>query len=277
LCATGVAVAQGKVLVERRSPYGTVIVTEDEEGLRTLLFERNGARQSVVKPGDPDHVELPYARAILVSLAMVRDPGRVLVVGLGGGTLPAFLRRHYPEARIDAVDIDPVVVEVAKEYFGFVEDAHLRAWVQDGRAFIEQSREKYDLILLDAFGSDSIPRHLTTREFLEAVRRVLTPRGMAVANVWSRVSNPLYDSMVRTYEAVFDRLYLLEVPGAGNVILFALPRRESFTRDELEQRSRELSDQWGVAFDLGDIVRSGFGPIGARPGGVRTLVDRPEP
>ncbi len=52
----------------------------------------------------------------------------------------------------------------------FVEDGRLRAWVQDGRTFIEQSREKYDLILLDAFGSDSIPWHLTTREFLEAVR-----------------------------------------------------------------------------------------------------------
>jgi spermidine synthase len=278
ICAGGLeTAAQSRILFETNSAYNTIVVTEDQEGLRTLSFERNGARQSVVKVGDPDHLELPYARAMLVSLAMVRDPARVLVVGLGGGTLPMFLRRHYPAATIDAVDIDPGVVEVAKAYFGFREDERMRAYVRDGRAFIEQCDRPYDLILLDAFGSDSIPRALTTREFLESVRRALTPRGMAVANLWSQASNPLYGSMVRTYEVVFAQLYRLDVPGAGNVILFALPRREAYTRDELESQARELAREWRVAFDLGQIVRYGFGPVGARSPDARTLVDQPEP
>ena len=190
VCASGLVVAaQSALLYEKRSSYSTIVVTEDQDGLRTLSFGRGGARQSVVKVGDPDHIELPYARAMLVSLAVVRDPARVLVVGLGGGTLPSFLRRHYPEATIDAVDIDPDVIEVAKSHFGFREDARMRAHVRDGRKFIEEVAEPYDLIFLDAFSSDSIPRQLTTRQFLEAVRRALTSRGMVVANLWSQSSN----------------------------------------------------------------------------------------
>jgi spermidine synthase len=270
------AIAQPTIVFETNSTYNTIVVTEDQDGLRTLSFERGGARQSVVKVGDPDHVELPYARAMLVSLAMVRDPGRILVVGLGGGTLPSFLHRHYPEATIDAVDIDPEVVQVARDYFGFREDNRMRAHVQDGRQFIEQCDQRYDLILLDAFSSDSIPRQLTTREFLQAVRRALTPRGMAVANLWSRGSNPLYDSMVRTYEDVFERLYLLDVPGAGNIILFALPGREQFTRNQLERLTRRLTEEWRVTFELDSMVRRGFGPVGPRSADGRILVDQRE-
>ena len=148
-----------------------------------------------------------------------------------------FLRKHYPTAEIDAVDIDPEVVNVAKRYFDFREDARMRAYVGDGREFIERFRQPYDLIFLDAFSSDSVPPHLTTQEFLRAVRRALKPGGVVVGNVWSRLSNPLYDSMVRTYQEVFDDLYILDVQGAGNKILLALPRRQPLSRDDLAARA----------------------------------------
>src|SRR5438445_7248364 len=102
------------VIHEKASPYNTIIVTEDHKGMRTLLFERGGGRQSVVKPGDPDHLELPYARVALAGLALCEEPRRMLVVGLGGGSLPMFLRAHYPAATIDVAEIDPDVVDVAR-------------------------------------------------------------------------------------------------------------------------------------------------------------------
>ena len=191
-----------QVLVyEKASAFGTVLVT-DENGLRVLRFERGGARQTVVKLGDPEHLELPYARVAMVGLALCDEPRRILVVGLGGGTLPMFLRHYYPAAEIDAVDIDPEVVYVAKRYFDFREDNRMRAHIGDGRAFIERYRYPYDMIFLDAFSSDSVPAHLTTQEFLQAVRRALKPSGVVVGNIWSRGSNPIYDSMIRTYQEI---------------------------------------------------------------------------
>ncbi len=259
--------AEDRVLFEKESAYNTVVVTEDGQGLRTLWFDKSRTRQSVVKVGDPDHLELNYTRVMPVGLAFVEDPKRVLVVGLGGGTIPGFLHKHFPNMQIDVVDIDPVVVEAAKEFFGFREDDSMRAYVEDGRPFIARSPGRYDVIFLDAFGSDNIPYALATREFLQLVRRALTPGGVAVANVWSRPSNPLYDSMVRTYQDTFEELYVFDVRGAGNKILIALPRKGPVDPVALTRRAREISRENEFPMDMGDAVTYGFrlpGGDGAR-------------
>lgn len=268
------ACATQTVVYEKASRFGRIIVTEDQNGLRTLLFAMDGARQSVVKPGDPEHVELPYARYALAGLALCDAPRRFLVVGLGGGTLPGFLRKYYPEAAIDVAEIDADVVEVAKMYFGFREDERMRVHVGDGRAFIENIRDpSYDVIFLDAFGSHSVPPHLTTQEFLQAVRRALLPSGVAVGNIWRRAHNPLYDAMVRTYEEVFEQIFMLNVAGDVNMILLALPRSQPMSRDELAQRARHVSSAKRFRFDLGDLVNSGFADAPERNRSARVLRD----
>jgi spermidine synthase len=95
----------------------------------------------------------------------------VLVVGLGGGTLPQFLRMAYPYARIDVAEIDPAVVRVAEDYFNLRQDERLRVDVGDVRAFVESAAPgSYYIIILDAYGVGTVPRHLTTVEFLRAGR-----------------------------------------------------------------------------------------------------------
>lgn len=268
------ACATQTVVYEKASRFGRIIVTEDSAGLRTLLFARDGARQSVVKPGDPEHLELPYARFAFAGLALCEGPRRILVVGLGGGTLPGFLRKHYPDAAIDVVEIDAEVAEVAKAYFGFREDQLMRVHVGDGREFIENVRHaSYDVIFLDAFGSHSVPPHLTTQEFLQAVRRALTPSGVAVGNVWKRSHNPLFDAMVRTYEEVFDELFMLNVAGDVNMILLALPRAQPMSRSELAQRARQVSASKRFRFDLGELVNAGFVDAAEKHRSARVLRD----
>ncbi len=278
VCCT-TASAADKVLLHKKSAFNTIVVTEDEKGLRTLWFEVDGARQSVVKPGDPDYIELQYARAMPVGLACMKQPRRVLMVGLGGGTIPSFLHRHFPQLQIDVVDIDPEVVAVAKQFFGFRETQMLRAYVDDGRRFIARNPGRYDIIFLDAFSSDNIPYHLATQEFLQSVRRGLRPNGIVVANVWGRYSNPLYDSMVRTYQDVFDELYVLDVRLADNKILFGSVGKKNLTRDAVALRASEISRVHRFRFDMGRVVSYGFGSAEREAVGGRVLTDanRPRP
>ncbi|RKH05006.1 hypothetical protein D7V97_24665, partial [Corallococcus sp. CA053C] len=149
---------------------GPVLITEDDDGRRSLRFGEGGARQSVVWPGEPLRLELPYTRMAMVALAFMPRPENILAVGLGGGAIPMFLRAVLPDTHIDVVEVDAAVVEAAKQYCGFQEDALLRAHVADGRAFIEAQGPPYDVIILDAYGADHIPLHLATREFLGAAR-----------------------------------------------------------------------------------------------------------
>jgi spermidine synthase len=247
----GLVRAETIVLYDKPSSYSHIVVTQESDGLRTLRFERGGARQSVVKPDDPGYLALPYARVALIGLALCEAPERMLVVGLGGGSLPRFLRKHYPAATIDVVDIDPDVVHVSKEYFGFREDERMRAHVADGRAYIEQTRTPYDVIFLDAFGATSVPAHMTTVEFLGAVRRALRPDGVVVGNLWSGEHNRLYDAMARTYEAVFDTVKIVPVTGTGNRIVLALPRKEAVDTRALASRATGVSASRKFDFDLG--------------------------
>ena len=250
--------AYESVLYEKTSAYTTVVVTQEYDGTRALRFGRNGVRQSLVKLGEPDYLGLPYTRVALTGLGLSEDVRRVLVVGLGGGTLPAFLRHHYPDAEIDAVDIDPEVAFAAKEYLGFKEDARMRIHIADGRKYIEDVRQPYDAIFLDAFGSDAVPSHLTTQEFLQAVRRAVAPGGVVIGNIWDRAYNRLYDSMVRTYRQVFDELFVLAVGDSGNRIVLALPRGLPAGREELARRVRASQAGKRFGYDMGALVEHGF-------------------
>ena len=246
-----------RVLVTRNSAYNTITLTEDDAGLRTLRFGEEGVCQSIVKPGDPRHLELPYANVLPVCLAFVQAPQRALVVGLGGGTIPLFFHSQLPEMTIDVVEIDEAVVEIAKTYCGFREDERMRVHVDDGRDFIENCRSRYDMIILDSFDALSIPPHLSTAEFLQAVRGALTPTGIAVANVWGRSVNRRYDHMLLTYREVFEDVYICDVPAPGTKIFVALPCKQTMSKEEVVQRSREISSERGFVYDLGAAI-SGF-------------------
>src|SRR2546423_4369472 len=87
LALTASSWAVERVLYEKPSAYNNIIVTEDDSGLRVLRFELNGARQSIAKPGDPTYLGFAYTRVAFVGLALIDEPRRVMIVGLGGGTM----------------------------------------------------------------------------------------------------------------------------------------------------------------------------------------------
>jgi spermidine synthase len=249
------ALAAERIILEKKSAFNTIVVSEDDEGLRILRFARFGARQSVVKPGDPDHIELPYARVMIpIGFLFVDKPQSALIIGLGGGTIPSFLRKRFPQMQIDVVDIDPGVVDVARSHFGFREDEHMHAHVEDGRRFVEHARKRYDLIFLDGFGADSVPPQLTTREFLTAVRDILTPQGVVIGNVWGRQVNRLYDSMIKTYRSVYQGLLIADVIGSGNKIVIATPDKRELPHYELVERAQDISRTLELRHAIADVA-----------------------
>jgi spermidine synthase len=246
------------VLVKVESKLNTILVTEDPRGFRTLWFGPERVRQSVVRPGSPAHLESPYPPAMIAGLALVDRVDRLLILGLGGGTIPAFLRTQFPRARVDVVEIDPVVAEIAIGYFGFREDAAMRLHLMDARRFMERCDGGYDAIMLDCAGTGGVPHHLATREFLLSVRGRLAADGLAVGNIWGRAANRHYDSMVTTYRDTFDSVFFLAVREVGNQIIFALPRRIELTADQFVARARSFAERRRLPIDLAACAARGF-------------------
>ena len=251
--------ASDSVLYEKASDYGTVVVTDEGNNMRALRFGRNGVRQSLVKLDDPEYFGLAYVPVALAGLALCNEqPRRFLIIGLGGGTLPSFLRKHYPDAEIDTVDINPEVAFAAKNYLGFREDDRMRIHIADGRKFVESVQQPYDVIFLDAFGADAVPAHLTTQEFLAAVRRAVRTDGVVVGNIWFTATNPSYDSMVHTYRETFGELHVLRVTGTSNRILFALPRSQPLGRAEFAGMAQKLAVGKNFRFNPGVLIERGW-------------------
>jgi spermidine synthase len=245
------------VVLESDSDFGTVRVTERADGLRTLYIGGGRARQSAIYPGRPMHLELAYTRVGAVGLALVPPDGRILFVGLGGGAMPMYARQLLPDARIDVVEINPVVVDVAQRYFGFEPDQRMTVHTDDGRAFIEAAPPgSWDLVVLDAFSDSEIPMALATRQFLEAVRSRLTAEGVVASNV--HTSAPEYPSMLATYDAVFDQLRLLRVARRQQQIVLAAPAGVRLDREGLVEAAEALAGRVELGFDLAGLVRGGY-------------------
>jgi spermidine synthase len=216
-------VARAQLVHSEKSLYREVLVYE-ENGERCMCFTRQCriGRQSCIFLNDPHRFALNYTRMMLAGTLFTGPaPRRLLVIGLGGGSLPTALREILPQAQIDVAEIDPAVTRVAKRFFNFREDPKMKVIELDGRVYVKRairSGVKYDAILLDAFDHEYIPEHLLTREFLAEVKSLLTPQGVVIGNTFS--SSKLYDHESTTYADVFGTFYNLK---AANRVIVARP------------------------------------------------------
>jgi len=215
--------ADARIIHRERSLYSTILV--DQQGSTLCLqfsIRKNQRNQSCMDTQSPRRMVFPYAKMMMMSLLLVPNPERILVVGLGGGTLPVALRDLYPAAVIDVIEIDPAVKMVAETYFDFDESDRLQVILQDARVFTKRAvtREvRYDLIMLDAFNGDYIPEHLMTQEYLEETRSLLSPGGVVAANTFA--ISRLYDHESATYQSVFGEFYNLRSTVSANRIILA--------------------------------------------------------
>ena len=275
----GIAIpADGKVIHRERSLYSTILV--DQRGSTICLqfsVRKDQRNQSCMDRNDPRKMVFPYARMMMLSLLLVPEPERILIVGLGGGTLPTALEEIYPNALIDSVEIDPAVQTVAETYFGFRESERSRVILQDARVFTKRAltrAERYDIIMLDAFNGDYIPEHLMTREYLEETRDLLAPGGVVAANTFA--ISRLYDHESTTYQAVFGEFYNVRSRVSANRIILAtagaLPDRQT-----LNVRSRALAPRL-KPYDvrIGDYL-PGFTTQADWDEGARVLTDQYSP
>ncbi|HEX7113969.1 MAG TPA: fused MFS/spermidine synthase [Steroidobacter sp.] len=237
-----------------RSLYREVRVYESA-GVRCMCFTRSCriGRQSCIDLKRPDRIVMSYPQMMLGALYVNPEPKSVLIIGLGGGTLPRSLAQLVPGVRIDVVEIDPAVVRVAKKYFGFTDGPNVRVFEMDGRVYVKRAMRdgvRYDLIMLDAFDHEYIPEHLLTREFLLEVKALLPPGGVLAANTFS--SSRLYDHESVTYQSVFPEFFNLK---RDNRVIIAVNGEDLPSRDRLRAASERFGDGFKrLGFDAGSLL-----------------------
>ena len=238
-------------LAHIETQYNDVFVTKRGHQL-VMSFQVQGwdYTESVSNLLDSDDLPLRYAQVMTIATVYAETPRKILMLGLGGGSISTYLGRFMPEAAITTVEIDPGVISAAKSYFGLRETERMRYRAGDGRVFLTRSNELYDLILLDAYRGGYVPFHLLTREFYTLVKQRLAPGGAAAFNVHD--GSKLYASTVKTLGEVFAAVDLFPT-GRGEVI--AVATAASIDTQALEHRAVELQKRYGFRFPLPKILR----------------------
>jgi len=223
-------------------------------------------------------------------------------VGLGGGTGPKSFFKDYPGIRIEVAEIDPMVVEVAKEYFALPDDPRLRIVTSDGRTHLRRTGRQYGAIFMDAYGvgryGTAIPFHLATREFFEIARTRLVNGGCLVYNVmgtYTGQNRQTLSGIHATLADVFEVVYVFQALSSGNTVLVAQKidvgqLSENGTRDgkgwpegpwlDHPLGAQELSQLVGILYDRGILAQTGFArrvtqlsPVQVPPPGALILTD----
>jgi len=230
----------------------SVYVTE-KFGVRSLHIGSDTI-QSSMRLARPNDLELAYTRSMMAFMLFNERPGRVLIVGLGGGSLAKFVYHRMPETVTEVVEVNPQVVAIARRLFGVpVADERLMVRVCDGAEFVARDGPAYGAILVDGYDGASQVEELSSRAFYDACLRRLGDRGVLVVNLWG--SDRRFGDYLARIESAFPAGTLcLPAEKPGNVIVLAFRDRPENPRwDELERCAGDLAGRYGLEF--GRFVR----------------------
>jgi spermidine synthase len=217
-------------------------------------YKRHDYIESLIDLKDPDAMTLLYTQIMPVALAYTQQTKRILMMGLGAGSISTYLARAMPDAQIDVAELDPGVIAAGKKYFGLRETDKVRFIESDGRVYLNRHKDTYDLILLDAFRELGVPFHMLTREFYALVKEHLAPGGAVASNV--SANTKLYLSTLVTLHAVFPTVDVYPAWGEPNqpqaiAVAVSAPRP---TAESLEQRALALQTEYRFRYPLPALV-----------------------
>jgi spermidine synthase len=245
------------VVHEVRSEYSQIQVV-DYGSRRALLFTGESGHQAVetlIDLQEPHRLQHPYARTMMAGLIYRPDASASLLVGLGGGAIVRFLNHYFPELRLDVVEIDPVVVQVSRDYFGTMPGPRTRILVADAFDYLARTRDRYDLIFMDVHlnpgdqtDRSGVPVHLKTAAFLRGLHDRLQPGGVVLFNMIQGSDTAAYMEGIR---AAFPAAVTFRPVGSGNVIVVGAPSGSLPGDSELRERARALDrrEPYGFSFE----------------------------
>lgn len=237
----------GRFVHKSVSDTNSVEVTE-KDGIRALHLGTVTV-QSAMRISAPNELVVTYTRGMMTFLLFLPAPRTVLAIGLGGGSLPKFIRRYVEGARTTVVEINPQVIAVARSHFQLPpDDEYLQVVAADGADYVRNPPIAHDVLMVDSYDSFGIALNLSSQDFYDACRAALSPHGILVVNLWGSDRN--FDTYLQRIEQAFDgRVLIMPTGRPGNIIVFGFQRSPGSLRwSSLRERAITLQDQYKIEF-----------------------------
>lgn len=247
---------------------------------RVLMQDRNINSGMFIDDG---RMAFGYTRYFDLYRLFQPDLKRALVIGGGAYSVPKAILHNLPAAIVDVAEIEPKLLPLAHEYFGLPKSDRLNNHVVDGRRFLHDSRDTYDLIFVDVYSAfASVPMQFTTQEYFQLVNTRLNTGGVYIANFYGSLSaevRPVLQSIYKTMRDTFPALYLLAVEdrsseklqnfifighrtdGTEPVVKLSRARTMDFAYDELQQVDERLIKPARKDLAMAPVLTDDFAPV----------------
>lgn len=200
------------------------------------------------------------------------DTAKALLIGGGAYVYPLDFLKQFPDADLDVVEIDTQLTEIAHKYFRFNKSSRMKIFNEDGRTFINRSRNRYDAIFLDVFNSYySIPYHLTTIEAVRRIYAMLNTNGVVLMNLISPFENGKINFLgmeIAIYRKIFPQVYIFPIPSNRynqyqNFLLIAIKGNNtpSFESSNPELNSYLSNVSNNMKFAVSPVLTDDFAPV----------------
>jgi spermidine synthase len=234
--------------MQRDAEAATSVDISEMNGVRALHLG-NATVQSAMRINAPFELELTYTRGMMCFLLFTSQAREVVILGLGGGSIPKYIHRHLPQMRVTTVELNPAVLDAARSHFHLPpDDERLRVVLGDGTVYIRDNPGSADVLMLDAYDSAGLPSELSSQEFYDSCAAALAPDGVLVVNLWG--SDKRFDAYLQRIEQSFDgRVLMMPTGRPGNIVIFAFKRQAGDLRwKTLRERAKELQNDLRIEF-----------------------------
>jgi len=206
-----------EILYEVES-MGIPIQVIDKTNVRHLRFG-NSIRQSSINKTHPFKLQTKYTRDMAIVFDYYRNiPETILVLGLGAGTIPSYLYHRFPKTKIYVVEILPELKEIASDYFSMPRDERLEIVIGDAYDYVMKTQIQFDLIFMDVFSKNAIPKKFCTEEFYSGLSKLTSTAGYVAFNTW--IDSSSYGNYIRKLKKAFGTVIEQCVPKSGNHVAF---------------------------------------------------------
>jgi spermidine synthase len=218
-----------------------------DKGPRRLLHFDFGAIQSAMLMSSPQRLILAYTREMMTFLLFNSEPKRILLLGLGGGSIAKFCYQRLPGANITAVEVSPDVIALRREFSIPEDDQRFRVIRADGAAYVSAQSACMDVVLADACDRTGIATQFNSLQFYRTARNCLAPGGVFVTNLCGDESERA-EHLRKLREAFDDEVLTLKMDSGRNLVAFAFRERRPIRSKQTCIEAGELKRRFGINF-----------------------------
>lgn len=241
------------ILEEVESEYNNIIIKQKDEFV-TMSFHRFNSSHVESRMNILNEYELPlsYSQIMPAGLLYVTNPSNLLMIGLGGGMITTYIQRYFPKTKITGVELDGEVVKMARKYFKLSEKKNYTIEIADGRIFMHNTKDIYDIIMVDAYKGGYIPFHLCTQEFYAEAKKHLSEKGCMVLNLHR--GSELYGSIITTLSKVFQNIDIYGSDTKGNAVAIVYDG-EKKSIEELQKTAGSLQVENNFYHNINKLIK----------------------